>query len=173
MLSSPRAPNIGALSLLLGLGIVLAVGSIVLTFYPIASVIVIRADGRGIFSAPLEDTEGFTYVFRHSVERTIVKEFYTIGAERSLVLTETAQQSFGAGLPSDADAGMEFRDGFFIFAINREVELFSIMVSAIAEQRIEINGRTVSLSHLPDGTLVTAHTTRIPLVWLRLKGVLH
>ena len=105
------APRRGALSLLLGLGILLVVGVLVTSFYPQQHVLVLKVEGKVFTMIPVQPGDAIMYSFRHSVEKTIIEEYLEI-APPGFMLTHTRMQSFGAGLPSDFSEGFRLENGW-------------------------------------------------------------
>jgi hypothetical protein len=167
-----RAPRCGALSLLPWVGIILAVGLATVSFYPTTSVILIKSGEQLLLSAPMGPGDRLMYSYIHSVEKTMVREYFQV-SEGALNLTHTEMQSYGAGLPSEHTDGFSFSQGWFSIPLNRSFEKIVLRASPATDQCLTTPTSSMSLNALPAGSTVEIEVTRRPVIWLRLKGVLN
>ncbi|MCD8199126.1 MAG: DUF1850 domain-containing protein [Phascolarctobacterium sp.] len=72
--------------------------------------------------------------FTHSVERTLVEEFFTVNGIDDLVMTHTIFETFGWGLPYDAAPGTikHTDDGKFDLLMNRPYKTVKLRVAVQA-----------------------------------------
>ena len=172
MFQPTGAPRRGALSLLVGLGLLLVVGVLVTTFYPQQDVLVLRVEGKVFTMIPVKTGDAIIYSFRHSVEKTVVEEYLEV-APPGFLLTHTRMQSFGAGLPSDITEGFRLENGWYIVPLNRYFSAIPFRVTGFTEPLLRIKEHVVSFAMFSDGSVINLEITRRPLIWLRLRGVMN
>lgn len=140
--------------LLCGLGLFLALWQI-LTL----PCIVVRAGNDRLYIG--EATVGFPLSLRfiHSVQKTPVEEFLAVAEGRQgFKLLATKYQSFGVGLPFDANEGEFSQEGdyYWLRGQNRQYSHLDLRVGVGTELTLSLGGRKFPLyeKYLP-GTLVT------------------
>lgn len=126
----------------------------------------------------LEDERGarhlvahaLTLRYRHSVERTIVEEDYAAGAAGVRVV-EMRFESFGAGLPSQAEWGGSFEtlpDGRLAMrGMTATLPDIRVRVGHVSEQTALAEDGAVALASLvrPGETVVIRAVTRPRVLW--------
>ena len=167
-----RAPRCGALSFLPWLGIVLAAGLVAISFFPTTNVVLVSCREKTLFIAPMGPQDQLVYSYLHSVERTVVREYFQVH-DQSLILTHTEMQSQGAGLPSEYADGFSLNQGWLSLPMNRSFPKLILRSSSATKQSLTTPTSTLNLSTLPEGSRVEIEVTRRPVIWLRLKGVLN
>jgi len=110
--------------------------------------------GPALLQVPLADRKTrFGIVFRHSVERSPVFEWF-VPAEPvtdGLVLVATEYESFGAGLPTEAPPGARFHredDRFIIDGLAVTVSQLALRPMPWTEHRLLVEGMAYDLSGL-------------------------
>lgn len=165
------APQAGALSFLRIAGVLMLLGLVLAAFLPKHDVVVVTLGDRIYATIPLDKGEELVYCYIHSVERSEVREYFTI-MRGTLVLTRTAMKSFGAGLPTEQAEGFSFQEGWYILEMERPVPKLVLRVSPFLEQKLMTEKTFVDLSGLESGLRVELRLTRRPAIWLHIKEVL-
>lgn len=103
----------------------------------------------------LEADQEFSLVYRHSVERTWVRETVRLDAKEGLVLTAMRFESFGAGLPFAPEGGVfsKVDDGYVWSDINLPLGEFEVMSSPENQYTVEYPDGVLLLSDWPLGTV--------------------
>lgn len=171
MFQSTGAPRRGALSFLLGIGLVLVIGVAITSFYPQQDVVLLRIEEKAYGIYPTTDSSTIVYSFRHSVTKTIVEEYIDV-VPPSFVLTHTRMQSFGAGLPTELGESFVLEDDWYVLALNRTYPSLSFRVTGFTEQVLRIAKDVVPFSLFNEGDVVSLEIVRRPIIWLRLRGVM-
>ena len=106
----------------------------------------------------------FTSVYTHSLELTPVWEYFRIGDEYEIVLTDTLYESTGAGLPIPLYGQDKFtKDGsqFHIFDINRRLPPIYLRVNVKYNNVFLFNEQTrLNLSESVGNSVVRIETRR-------------
>jgi len=89
-----------------------------------------------------KDLTGFEISYTHSVNKGRVHDFYTIQADKALLLDKTLFVSYGAGIPEPEETpGAEFLvtdEGYTIYNLNRKVQKLTMAVGLIANHAIKL-----------------------------------
>lgn len=119
---------------------------------PLDRALVVRdADsGTTLLAVDVSDGSNVTLAYTHSVEKTPVRDEYTVDGT-TLDNTEMRFQSYGWGLPSRADVRLE--DGWFVFDPNRQYEEIYIQPAAVAGHRLYVDGEPYDLVARSDDTV--------------------
>lgn len=97
---------------------------------------------------PAPESQAFHIAFKHSVNRTEVREYYVVH-QGTLVLSRAEYSSFGAGMPEVPEKSgsvLESREGVLqLNDINQPMESFIYRVGTIANHTLVLDGRAVPL----------------------------
>lgn len=115
---------------------------IIISLLPLKSALVFYNENTNEIAAylPLEPGDQFDIIFTHSIHLTDVVEKYHVTKDLTILQDEIIFESFGIGMPSNAEEGQtfEYKDGrYHIGNLNNEFELIKIR-----------NGKTVSKHRL-------------------------
>lgn len=141
---------------------------------PTQEALVVRFEGRILWASSVEPGTRLTLSYIHSVERTPIRDILEIRDTEEgnpvLVLLQTEQQSFGAGLPTAAEGGgIRMEDGFYVLD-TKPMVLGSIplRVGAVADHRIQLDSGAdlVLLERVPPGSLVELKLGRVSRITL-------
>lgn len=100
-------------------------------------------EGRTVLLVPAGPGDTFTLSFIHSVERSVVRDFFRIDEGGRLVLYGTEFSSSNAGLPSALAPGETLTRGdgrFRISGMHRVMEEVSLWVGEASGNRLTIHG---------------------------------
>lgn len=117
--------------------------------YP-ALVVQDSSSGRVFGFWPLQEPKEFAIEFTHSVNNSPVREFFII-EDGMIRLTAVRFYSFGAGVQSDVEEGQVLsRDGdaMVISGFRSEFERLNLILGAVSDHRLIVNGETISLQEL-------------------------
>lgn len=99
----------------------------------------------------------FSLRYIHSVEKTPVIEYFRVQDDGRMILTATAYQSYGVGLPSLPEEGhLKVADGWlFLEGLHRVYHDIRIRVGPEARISLEVEGKTYPIHEwYPPGLLV-------------------
>jgi hypothetical protein len=141
-------------ALVLGLALALtAVGAVGTVGEGGQVLVAVAADtGERLLVVPVEDGTPVTLAYTHSVERTPVRDRYVV-RDGALVMTRMEFESYGWGLPADAD--VELVNGTFVAERNGSYAELTVVPGRLAGHRLIIGDRSVDLVALADGRAVT------------------
>lgn len=130
--------------------------------------------GRLLYLAPVRPQSRFEVTFVHSVERTPVREVFTVGPDLDIYLVETVYESFGAGLPTTAEEGARFvlEGGTMrITGLHRRIGQLVLSVSPVPGHVLRVANRAVTLADLADpGTALGIKVVRVPAAAFFFRG---
>lgn len=121
------------------------------------------AAGSGAILIPLWQGHHFTLEYRHSVNKTPVREEFVALPGRGLLLTGTAFQSYGVGTPFEPGEGrLVLRNGYFVLTgLHRQLPRLDLRVVPLNEYRLRYAGQDYPLSsYFAPGTLVQISAVR-------------
>lgn len=98
--------------------------------------------GETLLSVPVHENSTVTLAYTHSVEKTPVRDVYTVRGTR-LDNSLMRFKSYGWGLPAQADVRLE--DGWFVFDPDRSYEEFYVQPGRIAGHTLTVDGETYDL----------------------------
>lgn len=104
--------------------------------------------GEPLLAVPVTDGTTVTLAYRHSVERSPVRDHYVV-RDGTLVMTRMEFESYGWGLPAGADVALV--NGTFVAEPNRTYTALTVAPGRLARHRLIIGGRTIDLVALADG----------------------
>lgn len=120
-------------------------------------------EGRLLLAAPLPSTRTFEIRYTHSWDKTPVWEVFTVNEQGDLVLLEEDYLWMGAGLDSQPAADFDFSGGRVRVRRNRTIGELRLAVGAVANHRLALGDREVSLSRIvPPGAKVLLRAGRLP-----------
>lgn len=122
--------------------------------------VVTDEDGTVLIDEPVEDGDEVRLEYTHSVEKTPVADVYTVNGT-ALESTRMEFESYGAGLPSDADVERT-DDGRFVTYTEGTHERIVVSPGEIAGHTLTVNGTTYDLVALADGSVSLTVTDREP-----------
>ncbi|HQL90141.1 MAG TPA: DUF1850 domain-containing protein [Syntrophales bacterium] len=114
-------------------------------------------EGRKVLLVPAGPGDTFVLSFIHSVERSVVRDFFRIDEGGRLVLYGTEFSSSNAGLPSVLTPGESLtrgEGGFRISGMHRVMEEVSLWVGESSGNRLTIHGVDHDLPGLAGETLL-------------------
>ncbi len=144
---------------------------------PVGLSLEVRAwrSGELLYRAPIASRERFEVSFTHSVERTPVVEVFEVGRDGGICLVETVYQSFGAGLPTEADEGARLILGggkIRITGMKRRIGELIVAVSFVPGHALAVGTHRVLLAELASpGTALVVRAVRTPAVLSVLGGM--
>lgn len=141
---------------LLAVSVVLAGASTV----PGQQVLVVTDDSSGerLVEQRVEDGTAVEIEYTHSVEKTEVLDAYTV-RDRSLETDRMEFESYGAGLPSEADVERT-DDGRFVFYPNETHDELAVSLGAVAGHTLTVGDRSYDLLGDRDRRTVTISVER-------------
>ncbi|MDL5360701.1 DUF1850 domain-containing protein [Halalkalicoccus sp. NIPERK01] len=120
--------------------------------------VVTDEDGTVLIDEPVEDGDEVRLEYTHSVEKTPVSDIYTVNGT-ALESTRMEFESYGAGLPSNADVERT-GDGRFVTYTEGTHERIVVSPGAIAGHTLTVNDTTYDLVALADGSVSITVTDR-------------
>lgn len=142
--------------------VALSVGSA--TFAPFADdgqrLVVADEDGSVLIDEPVEDGDEVRLEYTHSVERTPISDVYTVDGYE-LESTRMVFESYGAGLPSNADVERT-DDGRFVTETEGTHERIVVSPGEIAGHTLTVNDTSYDLVALADGSVSISVTDGDP-----------
>ncbi|SIR56583.1 hypothetical protein SAMN05421858_2852 [Haladaptatus litoreus] len=107
--------------------------------------------GEPILVTPVKNGTQVTLAYTHSVEKTPVRDVYAVdGIE--LEMTEMRFQSYGAGLPANADVTTE--NGWFVFDPPGRYAQISVAPGDVANHELRVGDERYDLAALSGGESV-------------------
>lgn len=103
----------------------------------------VQAETQMVANYPAEPGEELSISFIHSVQKTPVDEFLTVGENKSeLILNSTRYHSFGVGLPFMESDGNFYQDGndFVMDDMDRHFDSLSLRTGLGTKLTLHING---------------------------------
>ena len=150
----------------------LLVGTLFFIFciwYVTRPVLLIETEEGILFSMRAESGIKFSTRFIHSVQKTPVKEYFTVNEDCSgFILESTRYRSFGVGLPFLESDGTFHREGddFIMDNLNRQINTLDLRTSVGTELSITINDQTLPLyDMMPAGSLVRVSIIQNYQLW--------
>lgn len=140
------------------------VGAIVASGVTIQQVLVVEGeDGTELLVVPVEDNATVVLEYTHSVEKTPVRDIYTVD-EGGLRMTRMEFSSFGAGLPSNADVERT-TNGSFVYEPSRaRTDELLVATGHVAGHQLVVEDERYDLVAMADaGTVRITVTTRLDL----------
>jgi len=117
--------------------------------------------GDVYLTAPVDDGSTVALEYTHSVEKTRVYDEYTVRGD-VLVMTRMEFESYGWGLPADANVTEE--NGTFVYDPPGETTRLTVAPGRIADHRLHVDGETYDLVGLTDAESVDVHVARQTLL---------
>lgn len=157
---------------MIGLLLVGTAGIAIATWGPATQVLVIAdaASGEPLYTVPVDDGTAITLAYTHSVERSPVSERYEV-RRGHLVMTRMTFESYGWGLPADAD--VELVNGTFVAERNGSYAELTVNPGPLAGHRLTVGDRTIDLVALADGRslrLSVGERPGLAAVWHRIAA---
>ncbi|MDS0282510.1 DUF1850 domain-containing protein [Haloarcula onubensis] len=113
--------------------------------------------GETYLRTPVENGTTVTLAYTHSVEKTPVRDVYTVDGNR-LVATRMAFESYGWGLPSRANVSRE--GGQFVYDPPGEYRRLTVAPGDVAGHRLRVGNRSYDLVELTDERSVDVYVDR-------------
>lgn len=113
--------------------------------------------GTRLLSVPVENGTHVVLAYTHSVEKTPVRDRYTVRGDR-LVMTRMTFESYGWGLPASATVSKE--DGQFVFDPPGNYTELAVSPGDVAGHRLQVGGRSYDLVERSGGSSVRIHLVR-------------
>ena len=115
--------------------------------------LVIRdAESGKIYSSyKVRTGDEFSVEFVHSVNKSPVRDIYTIGPDKDIYVTSTVYYGFGAGVQTEIAEWetLEYRDGAMIVGnINKKIPYLAYFVGTISDHTFRIYDEEISLREL-------------------------
>lgn len=156
--------------------------SILFLFIPLKKALVFYEENTDEIVAflPLDVGDEFTIIFTHSIHLTDVVEKYHITDESTIMQDVIIFESFGIGMPSNAEEGQvfEYKDGkYHISNLNNEFESMNIRNGkTVSEHRLrwieqdsDVEKKVWFNDYFEPGAWFTVQMDRLSL-WQYLKG---
>lgn len=123
--------------------------------------LVVAADesGERLLEVPVSDGDEIVLSYTHSVEKTAVKDVYTVDGT-DLRMVRMVFSSYGAGLPSEA-AVTRTEDGFVV-SVDRSFERLHVVPGSIAGHELVVGDRRYDLVERSDGSPVVVFVADRP-----------
>lgn len=154
-----RVALVGVICTVAVLGWLLAAGpATVLPFFEDQRLVVTDEDGSVLIDEPVKDGDEIRLEYTHSVEKTLVTDVYTVDGT-TLESTRMEFDSYGAGLPADADVERT-DDGRFATETEGTHERLVVSPGEIAGHTLTVNDTTYDLVALADGSVSLTVTDR-------------
>ena len=138
-------------------------GSVVAAAVPAGQAVVVTdaTSGDRLLAVPVENGSTITVAYTHSVERTPVRDVYTVDGQR-LVMTRMEFSSYGYGLPARAE--VEQVDGQFVTYPDWSGANLTVKPGHIAGHKLVVDGRTYDLVRLSNAETVTIRVVDVSLL---------
>ena len=148
-------------------------GLIFLAFAPVPVLSVESPSGTSFLRIPLGTGEPFAIRYIHSVAKRPVVEVFTPAPGERIQLRETAFDSFGAGLPFEAEEGARFlveQGRFRIVGMRRFFRSVPVRVGRVAEHTLLVRDGEIPLRDFEQpGQTVTLKISECPVFLLVLR----
>lgn len=130
------------------------------------ALVVERADtGETVLRTPVSNGTEVGLEYTHSVEKTRVYDEYTV-RNTTLVMTRMEFESYGWGLPADANVTRE--NGIFVYDPPGEYDQVRVSPGSVANHSLSVGDRTYDLVERSDGKSVIIRVVRYsPLTRIR------
>ncbi len=132
--------------------------------------------GKILFRMGAERGTEFSTSWVHSVEFSLVEEFYRVGEEGRIYLEATRFRSHGAGLPLTPPPGGRFiveEGAFLIDGIHRPLREILLRVDENARNSLKAGEVSLALWELAPGGLVGVRVRRRVLLRLTLASLMN
>jgi hypothetical protein len=116
---------------------------LLLFFFPCGMTLIVKStDSRIYFQHDVRPGDVISLGFKHSVEKVIVVDTFTVTADSRLLLKNSTYGSMGAGLASDESYNIttDGQGNFTINDINQMFENVHFMTGSIPKHFIAVNG---------------------------------
>ena len=160
-----RSSHRNIITILLGLAIVLmALGMLIKV-----PVLVIKPQHSDQITLviPMFQEPNFYTSFLHSVQKTPVREYYTLAPENGFLLTAAEYSSYGAGLPFlESDGHYEVRDHQFVITeMNRSVEQINLIYFDFIDYQLHYQNKNIDFAEYfsPSGESIAIVRSEKPL----------
>ncbi|GAA0222603.1 DUF1850 domain-containing protein [Halobacterium noricense] len=107
--------------------------------------------GEPMLVTPVENGTRVTLAYTHSVEKTPVHDVYAVDGNE-LEMVEMRFQSYGAGLPANADVTME--EGWFVFDPPGRYAQVPVTPGDVAKHELRVKDEQYDLAALSGGESV-------------------
>lgn len=136
--------------------------ALVIMLYPLRALQLCDTEKQEKLLLPLWGGDSFSYEFLHSVQKTPVRENFTVADDGRLLLVSTRYYSLGVGLPFLPEEGTFINDdGVFEFRdLNREFEYINFGLMPLAQQHLILRER----SYYFDDHFASGATLRLEVV---------
>ena len=107
--------------------------------------------GKIYSSYDLEPGDTFSVEFIHSVNRSPVRDIYTVGEDNEIYVTSTVYYGFGAGVQTEIAEGetLEYKDGAMIVGnINKKIPYLAYFVGTVSDHVLGVGEKEISLREL-------------------------
>ena len=107
--------------------------------------------GRIYASFKAKPGDEFSVEFIHSVNKSPVRDIYTIGKDKEIYVTSTVYYGFGAGVQTEIAEGetLEYKDGAMIVGnINKQIPYLAYFVGTVSDHTMRIFDEEISLREL-------------------------
>lgn len=155
-------------------------GAVLLVFFllflmaPTQEALLVRSGGRTLWASSVDSGTRVTLSYIHSVERTPIRDTLEVrdagDGTPVLLLLQTEQQSFGAGLPTVSEGGgVRRQDGFYVLETKPTVlPSIPLRTGAVADHRIQLDSgaELILRDRVPPGTLVELLLGRVSRITL-------
>lgn len=112
--------------------------------------IVSMRSGATLWEAPIEAGERFSHRYIHSVERSEVREVFTVRETGDIVAMESWTRSFGAGLPYERKGEVSLEQGYYVLRnIEQTVDQLHMMPSHLFPHTFHFKNITIDLHDRP------------------------
>ncbi|MFD2671883.1 DUF1850 domain-containing protein [Marinicrinis sediminis] len=117
-----------------------------------------------IWQSEVHAQSGWSHTYLHSVEKCPITERYSINAEGRMVLMESWNCSFGAGIASDAGEGKgRLVDGYYLITdLEKPFEVIYMQAASFSEHTLHIDTYTLHLSDEHADRLLRIETIFVP-----------
>jgi len=171
MLPETGAPRRGAPSFLLSTSLGLVVIFLFTAVLPCVKVLTIDVDGRILWAQETRTGEELVYGHVHSVEKTLVREFFHI-EDDGFRLVRAEMSSIGAGLPATHNEGFVLVDGKFVLALNISLRELNFLLSPETLPTLTVKGENIALYSYPATASLNVRIVRRPLLWFQLRRLM-
>jgi len=131
----------------------LVAGAVVAELGSGTALIVEDAGGGELVSEGVEDGTVVSLEYTHSVEKTQVRDVYVVEDGR-LVLERTVFESYGAGLPSEAEVERSDDGGFVFRPDGRSTDELVVSTGRVAGHELVVGGERHDLTNLSEAGTV-------------------
>lgn len=121
-------------------------------------------ENRIVYLIPMAPGDDFSLIYRHSVEKTLVKGVFQISREPAILAKETWMESVGTGLPNTFFKRTRQRGGWIVVDEGlSKIENFRFFISWVNSPVLSTPSGGIDLTEFASGTVILLGAEEISL----------